>query len=346
MFGTFRYLLAAMVVVTHLGPGTQVAWGVYGVWGFFVVSGYLMAWVLDRTYPYSPEGLLRYGGNRALRLYPAYLVVCLLALGLIALWPEAAASVNPKLRWHEGAAEWLSSFLILGQLGAEQALVPPAWSLHLEIVFYALMALGLARGRTVIAAWLVASIAITTYLLATDAPLLTRYASVAAASLPFACGAAVYAWRDRLPSASPVMAIGVVVLFVANAALATHRPLGGVWGAHFYLSLVLAVMAVALLSRLAATAATPLARWDRGLGDLSYPIFLAHYPVGVLLCVLAWNGEMPDSLFFLLLAFALSHAFALALDRFVERPVEALRDRVRGVPVGELPATTAVSAGS
>jgi hypothetical protein len=56
MFGSFRYILAAMVVVTHLGPGAQVAWG---GWGFFVVSGYLMSLVLDRTYPYSGIGLTR-----------------------------------------------------------------------------------------------------------------------------------------------------------------------------------------------------------------------------------------------------------------------------------------------
>ena len=62
MFGIFRTLLALAVVVDHLGGVHGM--GTYAVFGFYVLSGYLMTMVLHRTYGYSISGFSRYALNR------------------------------------------------------------------------------------------------------------------------------------------------------------------------------------------------------------------------------------------------------------------------------------------
>jgi peptidoglycan/LPS O-acetylase OafA/YrhL len=51
MFGFFRTLLALAVVVEHLGPAHYV--GPYAVFGFYVLSGYLMTLIMHETYGHT-----------------------------------------------------------------------------------------------------------------------------------------------------------------------------------------------------------------------------------------------------------------------------------------------------
>ena len=66
MFGLFRYWLALFVVYGHTVPvdpswGPEYNWvGHYGVWAFYLLSGYLMTLVLCERYPANPSGIGRY----------------------------------------------------------------------------------------------------------------------------------------------------------------------------------------------------------------------------------------------------------------------------------------------
>ena len=91
MFGIFRYVLALLVTFGHLKYFLQGGWnwtGLYAVFGFFVLSGYLMTRVLHRTYGYGLRGLLAYR-DRALRIYPAYWATFALSLLWLLLAPES-----------------------------------------------------------------------------------------------------------------------------------------------------------------------------------------------------------------------------------------------------------------
>ena len=73
MFGTYRYCLAHLVVLTHLASWPGV--GSYAVFGFYMLSGFLMSLILNERYGFSLQGLRGYAANRALRIYPPYLFV-------------------------------------------------------------------------------------------------------------------------------------------------------------------------------------------------------------------------------------------------------------------------------
>src|SRR3974390_2526742 len=89
MFGTLRFLLAYLVILSHLAGGDYVVhFGFYAVRGFFVISGLLMTAALNEAYGFDGS---RFWINRALRLLPPYYLVCFLTLIAIAIAPNEAA---------------------------------------------------------------------------------------------------------------------------------------------------------------------------------------------------------------------------------------------------------------
>ena len=113
MFGIFRTLLALVVVAGHLGPVDSV--GPYAVFGFYVLSGYLMTAIMRDRYGYTASGIGRYTANRLLRIYPVYLVALLLSLALVSLLGEATArAYHAQLGLQLPMREvWRNVFLVL-----------------------------------------------------------------------------------------------------------------------------------------------------------------------------------------------------------------------------------------
>jgi len=346
--GTFRYALAMLVVLGHLWPGV---WdvplahpGVYAVFGFYLLSGYLMSLTLSRTYPFDVTGTLRFFGNRALRIYPPYLVVLAASTVAIAFAPGGALGINPFLRRPDALWGWLKNIWIFGVAGEKLRVVPPAWSLDVELCFYVAMGLLLGRQRWISALWCVASLGYTGWLLASDAAWQLRYAPVAAASLPFSLGAVLYHFGQPLRAAlrrlgnrrAGTLAFSSGALFVANAVLADE-----IWSAPmafgFYASLGMAAVVLTLVDALdVASLPRRVVVCDRWLGRLSYPIFLCHWLAALLSVWIVYGGRRPaEGPAVFLCAQAAVHAIALMVYLGVERPIERLRTIVRrGGPGG------------
>jgi peptidoglycan/LPS O-acetylase OafA/YrhL len=332
MLGTFRYVLAHMVVVAHLAYTVGMWSGVYAVFSFFVISGYLMAMVLDRTYAWSPRGLAQFAANRALRIYPPYLLVALVAIG-VALWDESWARLLGNVRLPRDPVEWLRNVgiftLHLDPKGTAR-LVPPSWSLDIELCWYLAMAIGLGRSRRIVDVWLLASLAWTVHLVVSDVPFPLRYAQLAPASLPYAAGAALYYHKDSIGRIlrHPAHVVIAVGLYLLNAAI-PNRIWPSAFMEGFYLSLALTVY---LLGALVSFDQARLPEWmrklDARLGDLSYPVFLCHLPVAPLLAFMDVSYAKGWRLFWL--ALPLVNLVAWLVHWLSERPLVSLRDRVRG----------------
>lgn len=57
--------------------------GIYAVFGFYIISGYLMTLVMHESYAYTARGRIRFALNRFLRLYPQYWTAALISMLLI-----------------------------------------------------------------------------------------------------------------------------------------------------------------------------------------------------------------------------------------------------------------------
>jgi Acyltransferase family len=142
IFPYFRlpaFILSLMVVVS-ISPGmvTSSIFGFYAVCRFFVVSGFVMTSGLHEVYRFDGK---RFWINRLLRLLPPYYLVCLLTLLVVMQFPSEASAY---------LSSWTSDSPYLGALlnllviplqypEMEFRLVPPYWSIAVELQMYALL---------------------------------------------------------------------------------------------------------------------------------------------------------------------------------------------------------------
>lgn len=325
MFGTLRLALALIVVLSHLWLPHYI--GHYAVFSFYVLSGFLMTLVMNRVYGFTIGGRLRFAANRVLRIFPAYWCASLLSLALIAvLGPDPAAFLNQAIRVPDLFGSWLANLSLVG-LGAHtpSRLVPPAWALAVELAFYAVIAAGLGRSRLTAGAWVLASLMLTFWWIATDTPYSTRYLSVLAGSLPFSLGCLLFHVNSICRAlAHPAIRICSIAAYTANLVMAYW--LGSTEGLSFYASLLLSVVLVSSLVPVR-SAGRLMPRIDRVLGQLSYPVYLLHWQAATIAWVLTGVSSRSATLFLLTLPLVL--ALATLVNHFVEVPVDAVRTRVK-----------------
>jgi peptidoglycan/LPS O-acetylase OafA/YrhL len=318
--GYLRFFLAVAVVVVHMGGvyGYKPLTGRAAVEIFFVLSGYLMALVL--TEKYKPTELRSFYVSRLVRLYPSYLFSLLFALSVGWLIGDASKWV---MHWRSHGADLglgqiafliLSQVLIVGSeiplfLSATEGqwalrldaidtsvwrfqLVPPAWSLSLEVVFYAMVPF-LVKLRTrsllCITLGILGAKALTLMVSTGDnGPLDYRFLPFEAAA--FLGGMTVYRCRAAIVGrVNAVVALGGLALF-----LPTFQAVNWVARAAGFSeeipSVVLVVWAAVALPHLACHAGMT-GRIENQLGQLSLPIYLLHWPMLELFGSMAWFQE-------------------------------------------------------
>ncbi|QID18530.1 acyltransferase [Nitrogeniibacter mangrovi] len=342
LFGVYRTLLALAVLFQHLADIPLI--GHFAVYGFFVLSGYLMTTIMHQTYGYTTRGRLAYFLNRFLRLFPTYWIICLLTLGLIVLQGEPLTrsyhdAIYVPTRGVDILANLSLIFPALSPKWVEPRLAPPTWALTLELIHYVLIALGVSRSRRITWLWLAvaASYFAATYALGLGHE--SRYSYLPAASLPFSIGALLFHYRDatrefvaRIPGHPLVWLLAVVPL--ALTAQLDHRayiePL-------FFMNMALHALIIAKLRD------WPRGGWlgqsDKRIGDLSYPMYLGHYLAGLSVSLVLWgapvHGATPQGVISALVAAVvvscLAYAINVTVDRNIERARQALKKRARPI---------------
>jgi len=284
MFGMYRTILALVVVFEHIGEIPMI--GRCAVFGFYILSGYLMTLILHTSYGYSWQGFKLYAVNRILRIYPLYWAGCLLSIALI-LWVGRDFSRDYLgtmflPRNLESAAR---NFLIFFSIKSTPRLVSPTWALSVELLFYFLIGAGLSRTRITSLIWFAASIAYAVYVNYAGLDWNYRYYSAFAASLPFSTGALLYHYNKEL-SGLPVFRrkITLPILISLMAAIFYFISPGSkaVRVTGFYLSYLLQAMIIICLSGKDMRTLIP-AALDQWVGYFSYPVYLTHYQAGLII---------------------------------------------------------------
>lgn len=331
-----RGIAAVLVVLFHLGgavgnqkyfnlPGLEQAFifGHSGVAFFFVLSGFIIAHVHagDIGQPARIAGYLR---KRAARIYPPFLIVfgLVFAAGLASSSLRAALPTDP---WVIAKALLLlpQDIDLIGGTGAPVIIV--AWSLHYELLFYAVFALAIVSR---IAAMLLVAVLFLHGLSCWWGTACGFPRSFFASYwlLLFVMGVAVARLARRPAGKAGALAmasagmLGFVLIAagevsgLAEAGAAVYIGYG-LCSSLIVLGLVQAENAGAIVWRHPAVAA---------LGDSSYALYLVHYPLISLLCKAAMaaglKGPGGAALAFVS-ALALCVLAAHAFHRLVERPL-------------------------
>ncbi|MEI6128176.1 MAG: acyltransferase, partial [Pseudomonadota bacterium] len=303
MFGMYRYSLATLVVAGHLFPALMrnALTPHYAVFGFYVLSGFLMSCILNNNYGFTFTGIKAYVINRFLRIFPTYWLVILLAFFIIKMYPVPAEALRPCLTMPDTILEWIQNIFILG-LGstfgtslAEVRMSPPAWTLHIELLFFLAMPFIVGNKKRT-AAWALLSIMLTSYALYNHQPYPYRYIPVQAASLPYSLGALLYFTCNTIDGRTLKFNLSCLVIFLIAffLNLIFVPKFSNPQELPFYINLFLHIGIIAFLSKIPRDRIpTKIFLADKFLGDLSYPIFLIHWPIAVLVSVIAFNGKMP-----------------------------------------------------
>jgi peptidoglycan/LPS O-acetylase OafA/YrhL len=324
--GLFRLFLALAVVLHH---STPLRLGPWAVGMFFCLSGYWIAEMWTWRYSLLDRPYVEFMISRWWRLAPVVFFTTLLA-GCIIHFGLIAGDTKVFTNWHW----WLTQPLIAGStfLGRE---LPPAWSLDIEMQFYfiaPLLVVCVARiprplqvGLLILAlvwCWLGESWGI-----GGESPRLDLWIGV------FLIGmlTSISGWRPSFKIALVSAASVLCALLCAAAYPATRswillrgltgHPLQGQLAATLTVGTILLTAPFAMW-----TTGLPSSKWDRMLGDLSFPLYLFHWiPRG-------WYynhvhpGSRPSEMI-LLLAINVLTAFAGAVIilLFIDRPLQQLR---------------------
>jgi peptidoglycan/LPS O-acetylase OafA/YrhL len=271
-------------------------YGRYGVQLFFVISGFVIYFTLERS-----RTLRDFAFSRFSRLYPAYWATLLIALITSTLvlhehpwWPGYAIN-----------ATMLQEFVGVGDLDAV------FWTLAVELVFYALMSLVFVAGLLgqivpLALLWLVAAVfwSHETGFAGDSFTSVQQSYFILPCAPYFIAGIMFHLIRSRGLRRSYV---GMIALAWLCIAFLNGFPQA--WVA----ALIFGGVALAISGRLKFLI-TPVTLW---LGAISYPLYLVHRDLGYYLLFWFDRHQVPH-----LLAFALTLAAALALAHLVSVAVE------------------------
>ncbi|MFC8302296.1 acyltransferase family protein [Specibacter sp. NPDC057265] len=306
IMGFLRVFLAVAVVAGHSGPlfGIPLVSGRTAVQCFFVISGFYMAMVLESKYLKLPDKVwATFMQSRLARLFPVYLLTAALTMGLLLLGGNIFVGDDPQ-RLPEffslPLATWLpmalSNLIIVtqdwalfagvdsgGQLfytpdfrsvdvpAYKYFLIPQAWTVGLELVFYA-SAPFIARccNRTLFAL-MAGSIGLRIGLgfagMSAD-PWSYRFFPFELSL--FIAGMLAFRYRHSLVGKLPT-SVPLVLVFVGLLLL----PLGRAVPPAYAVALVVFPLVFALFVP-AIFESTKQSAVDRWVGELSYPVYLVH----------------------------------------------------------------------
>ena len=196
--GLLRFLLAVSVILTHTRPfyGFSFVGGTTAVEAFFVISGFYISLILNEKYLKANNSYKLYITNRFLRLYPFYWIVLILSLlcsyyiptydtksyfGNLAQWRTYSSELNflscftliftnlflffqdvimfLGVNIKTGCLFFTSNFRLTNPPLFKFLLVPQAWSIGLELMFYLMAPFIVRRKYPIILILLIASMA-------------------------------------------------------------------------------------------------------------------------------------------------------------------------------------------
>jgi len=329
VLGTYRFILASLVIVNHLWFDNPA--GAYSVNAFYVISGYLMTAILHERYGFSPSGLGRYFANRVLRIYPAYLTFFGATLLMVTVFPWVGLQLYRSIREIASVSDWIQNLSIIGMRHKTGArLIPQAWSLDIELWFYLLMGLFLSRTKKTAVVWLGLSLFWTGWAVFSGADFEKRQLTLMAGSLPFSLGAVIWFFKEKLPSARAWAFLALFGLFLINAA-ASHFSWIDPLVEGYYISILIGAFSVVVLVRLdTAWMGGRFRSLDKLMGDLSYPMYVGHFLAGILILLAFWpNVPQHRGFDFFILSYGLTLILSYGVHRWMERPIERVRTWIK-----------------
>jgi peptidoglycan/LPS O-acetylase OafA/YrhL len=320
--GVFRLVLATLVVVQHF---SRIYLGTTAVYVFFVLSGFWVTQMWLRKYSVLPSPYRTFVISRFGRVFPTFILVM---------------AVTVAIRWWAGAllrlsmASKISSVVLLGysQIPGGGYLVP-AWSLDVEMQFYLvapfIVSLCLRKRRPVLVLLAVTSVACTVYLLSQERTVfnnLLPYVPFFSAGM----AACVCRWMpsrrfERFSAtvvALTLLIIGLSPLWRGMVLVGAHpTPVSRLNGP------LCAVLALCAVPSAISTVWRHSSPFDRAAGDVSYAVYLIHFPFAWAADRYYATAQVSQRLPVVAAAVLGTYGTSLLVLFYFDRPISRWRER-------------------
>lgn len=339
MFGIYRTILAFIVIVGHLFGPFPI--GNYAVFGFYVLSGYLMTHVMDRSYGFNAEGKKRFMMNRLLRIFPNYYFAIFLSVFLLVCYQDRITNFPSVLYLPNTYQEWFRNLFLIFSIKSQPRLSPPTWALSVEIFFYFCICLGFSKTKRRTNLWVALSVIMTGVILLTKESWHERYYTLQASSLPFSIGAWVFHYKNalsgylqRLRLNRPVFWVSAMLLnMMLWFMIEKVYDIEIFFSYGFYINLIL--VSGCLVSLISYESSIISIKADNYIGKYSYPMYLIHWQSAAIINLLSGNfyGQKLMSfngLVYLVISLLLTLAISSFMVHYIDIPIEKVRRRIKG----------------
>lgn len=350
--GSIRFVLALSVLIVHAGPvfGVTLLPGYLAVQLFYVISGFYMALIYNEKYVSTISPKYLFYTNRLLRIYPLYFLVILMILGLsivLGLWVGSFGKLQYYIDAYRANRASLftlgtigiSNITLIGQdilsffgfsgtgglnfLGFQQDMkfqeylfIPIAWTVSVELFFYALSPFVVSRNTYHILLWilvvLLLRLSLFVFFDARDGFDVYRFAPTEL--FWFLLGVLSYRLSilNYLPSARYGSFLWVVILLL----IVLYNLYRTDW-------IIFALVVICTPSIFRSISSS---YWDRYLGELTYPLYISHMFFIMIVTANAFPKQFGTGLPVLVLTLV----FSILCHHFFEKWIQKFRQsRVR-----------------
>ncbi|MBW7845363.1 MAG: acyltransferase [Bacteroidia bacterium] len=355
--GLIRLLLAVSVLILHTSPifGLTLVGGDVAVQAFYMISGFYMSLVLtDKYETTSWKGYKVFITNRLLKLYPVYwfTIAMILTLGAVALLTNKSTYIFNYYIVHKDLLTLpnfiyfiFTNIFIVGQdvlffIGFEKGtyffqpdysnakislhrflFMKQAWTISLEIYFYLLVPFLNKFKNSAIILIICALFAMRFYTYSNgyfDTPWSYQFFPFELGF--FLIGLLMHRWYKANKS-SISQNVSFVTLFLIITYTFIFQYLGSDSLLQKYIYLFLFACSIPFIF-----AATKSNKIDRLIGETSYPIYIIHGFIGLIIVVLAPNIGNNSGI----LNLSISFVFAILFNQIVFKYIERYRqNRIR-----------------
>jgi exopolysaccharide production protein ExoZ len=333
-----RFVAAAMVLFAHLNtevgkwpamvagyPPFEPVWWASGVDIFFVISGFIMYYISVDAFG-RPGASMQFVRRRLVRLVPPYWFFTLLTIATMYVFGSHMHLSEVRLPQVIGSFVF---FPVENPQGRPFPVLILGWTLEYEMLFYAILAIGLLFRRTIgVALTATILVAVAAAFLAAPLPLpFGFWANPIVIEFIFGIGLAIAYHRGirlALPMriTSVLLAIALMIWVQAQGWAGHQPPWRFLWAG---VPAFLLCAGFVLVEQ--ATAPGPVMRFFIFLGDASYALYLSHpFALAPVAFFVSWTG-VTSAYLFIALAMPFCIAVAAALYYFMERPMYAILSR-------------------
>ena len=349
-FGIFRFMLACLVMVHHIASGLApdglalflrpYEIGSIAVMAFFVLSGFVIIEAADRIYLNRPNA---FAINRALRIAPHFLAAVVIAILLNLILRKVGIYHQPNNTGLIPADAFTAENIIFNVISIipltdkfiSYNFLEIAWAVRVEVAFYLVVFLALSAFERnskldrffkrisfegYLSILFLCSMPLFVMCLFGRGVMMFQYVPY------FAFGVTLYYWVQGKPLSFIFCVISFLMIILHFYTLPPNQGTQG-FERDAIGQFALLMMLIATIICLAFLKSRRIERADRSVGEITYPLYMSHPNVIIIMLSINSNNSYVWIAFTLIVCIVTARLHHEILDPIVDQ----LRNRVRGV---------------